>query len=325
MGMCMKKHLSKIQVLAYRRRVLSDAAELGVAITARRYGIYRSTIYRWREELIPQKPGPRGMVHWQTDEETEELILQIRLSTNYGPKRIKDELGDYGVVVGEKAIRGVIERADLVKRQRKPKKKAAQPFYAPYPGYRLQVDTKAVPVLGGGDKRTSSRQQFTAIDIVSKIRYLSVKDGLSNGNSVAFVREAVSFFEGVGIRVECVQTDNHPTFTNLYVGDKAKRLNNQRLHPLTAYLQSRGIEHKLSRPGTPQHNGFVERSHRTDEEEFYVVTPTASLGIEALETKMKSWQDEYNETRRHSSCKNLPPMEYFKSFWLERLSYAEVS
>jgi transposase InsO family protein len=321
----MKKHLTKVQVLSYRRRVLSDAEELGVAVTARRYGIYPSTIYRWREEIIPQKPGPRGIVYWQTDEETEELILQIRLSTNYGPKRIKDELDDFGVVVGEKAIRGVIERADLVKKQRKPKKKATKPFYAPYPGYRLQVDTKAVPVLGGGDKRTSSRQQFTAIDIVSKIRYLRVKDGLSNGNSVAFVREAVSFFEDIGINIECVQTDNHATFTNLYVGDKAKYPKNQRLHPLTFHLQSQGIEHKLSRPGTPQHNGFVERSHRTDEEEFYSVTPTSSLGIEALQKRMKGWQDEYNEIRRHSSCNNLPPMEYFKSFWVERLGYADVS
>jgi transposase InsO family protein len=321
----MKKYLSKVQVLAYRRRVLYDAEELGVTITARRYGIYRSTIYRWRDEIVPQKPGPSGIVYWQTNEETEALILQIRLGTNYGPKRIKYELGDYGVVVGEKAIRGVIERADLVRKQRKPKKKTPQPFYAPYPGYRLQVDTKAVPVLGGGDKRTSSRQQFTAIDIVSKIRYLSVKDGLSNGNSVAFVTEAISFFESIGIPIECVQTDNHATFTNLYVGDKAKRLKNQSLHPLTAYLQDRRIEHKLSRPGTPQHNGFVERSHRTDEEEFYEVTPTASLDIDALQTKMKSWQDEYNETRRHSGCNNLPPMEYFKSFWLERMSYADVS
>jgi transposase InsO family protein len=321
----MKKHLSKVQVLAYRRRVLHDADELGVSTAARRYGIYRSTIYRWRDEIVPQKPGPSGVVYWRTNEETEILILQIRLSTNYGPKQIKYELGDYGVVVGEKAIRGIIERADLVKKQRKPKKKSLQPFYAPYPGYRLQVDTKAVPVLGGGDKRTSSRQQFTAIDIVSKIRYLSVKDGLSNGNSVAFVVEAINFFEGIGISIECVQTDNHATFTNLYVGDKAKRLKNQSLHPLTVYLHSRGIEHKLSRPGTPQHNGFVERSHRTDEEEFYEVTPTANLDIQTLQTKMKSWQDEYNETRRHSGCNNLPPMEYFKNYWLERLSYADVS
>lgn len=319
----MKKYLTKKQVLAYRRRVLIDADEIGVTATARRYGIHRDTIYDWRREIVPQKPGPKGRVYWQTDKEVEELIIQVRLATNYGPKRIKDELADIEVFVGEKAIRGVIERAELVKKQRKPKKKTTQPFYAPYPGYRVQIDTKAVPNCE--DKRRSRRQQFTAIDIVSKIRYLEVMDGLSNTNSLLFAKRALSFYKDVGISVECVQTDNHATFTNLYVGDKAKHLKNQKLHPLTAYLTLQGIEHKLSRPGTPQHNGFVERSHRTDEEEFYRVTRAAKLDLETLKTKMNDWQDEYNETRRHSSCNNLPPIEYFNTFWLERLGYVGVS
>lgn len=310
----MKKHLTKQQVLAYRRRVLADANELGVARTARRYGIYRSTIYRCRQEILPLKSGPRGVVYWQTDSETEELVLQIRLSTNYGPKRIKDELSDFGITVGEKAIRGVIERAGLVKSQRRPQKKALQPFYAPYPDYRLQVDTKAVP--NAGDKRKSLRQRFTAIDIGSKIRYLDVKDGLSNSNSVAFVREALSFYESIGIKIECVQTDNHSTFTNIYVGSNKKADHEiRRVHPLTKYLLGLGIEHKLSRTGTPQHNGCVERSHRTDEEEFYDVTPASSLSLEIIRAKMKDWQNEYNEIRRHSSCKNLPPLVYFNSYW----------
>ena len=30
-----------------------------------------------------------------------------------------------------------------------------------------------------------------------------------------------------------------------------------------------GIEHKLTRPRTPRHNGKVERSHRNDNERFY--------------------------------------------------------
>lgn len=322
----MKKHLTKNQVLAYRSRVLADAQELGVSTAARKYGIYRSTIYRWRQEIVPQKPGPKSAVYWQTSIELEELIIQVRLATNYGPKRIKDELSDIGVSVGEKAIRGTIERAGLVNKQRKPKKKQSQPFYAPYPGYRLQIDTKAMPVLANGDKRTSCRQQFTAIDIVSKIRYLEVMDGLSNTNSLLFVERALQFYEDIGIKVECVQTDNHSTFTNLYTGGN-KRADHEirRVHPLTLYLARKGIEHKLSRPGTPQHNGFVERSHRTDEEEFYGVTKTASLDIATLKAKVKIWQDEYNLTRRHSSCNNLPPVEYFNVFWLERLGYVEVS
>lgn len=310
----MKKYLTKKQVLDYRARVLNDASKLGISATARRYGLSRPTIYSWQNEITPQKPGPRGAVAWQTDTETEELVIQVRIATNYGPKRIRAELVDINVGVGEKAIRNIIESTGLIKKQRRPQKKDTKPFYAPYPGYRLQVDTKAVP--NDGDKRRSTRQQFTAIDIVSKIRYLDIKDGLSNGNSIVFLKEALAFFEDIGIKVECVQTDNHSAFTNLYSGGNKKADHElRRVHPLTLYLTSRGIEHMLSRPGTPQHNGFVERSHRTDEEEFYSVTKTANLDIPTLKTKIHTWQDEYNILRRHSSCKNLPPMEYFNTYW----------
>lgn len=319
----MKQYLTKQQVLAYRRRVLKEAEEKGATAASRVFGIHRDTIYAWRAEIVPQKPGPRGRVYWQTDEEVADLILQIRLGRDYGPKRIKTELSDFGLAVGEKAIRGVIERAGLVKHQRKPRKKASQPFYAPYPGYRLQVDTKAIPVPEGEDKRRSRRQQFTAVDIVSKIRYLAVKDGLSNGNSIAFITEALAFYDAIGITVECVQTDNHSTFTNLSVGGNKKKDHElRRVHAFTQHLLDHGIEHKLSRPGTPQHNGFVERSHRTDEEEFYGITRAAALGLDELAREMKLWQDEYNTIRRHSSCNNLSPMEYYETNWKGRLAYA---
>jgi transposase/uncharacterized protein YoaH (UPF0181 family) len=321
MGMCMKQYLTKRQVLDYRARVLNDANKLGVSNAARRYGLSRGTIYNWQREIMPQKTGPRSVVFWQTNIDIEVLVIQIRLSTDFGPRRIRDELADINVVVGEKAIRNIIESSGLAKKQRKPKKRAMQPFYAPYPGYRLQVDTKAVP--NGGDKRRSRKHQFTAIDIVSRIRYLKVMDGLSNGNSIAFVTEALRFYQAIGIKIECVQTDNHATFTNLFSGGSKKADHElRRIHPLTLYLTERGIEHKLSRPGTPRHNGFVERSHRTDEEEFYSVTKTANLDTDSLNLKMNIWQDEYNIFRRHSSCNNLPPIEYFNTYWKPRLVYA---
>jgi len=306
----MKNHLTFKQVIQYRARVLADSYKHGVTRTARLYGIHRDTIYDWRREIAPQKPGPSSEVFWQTDEETEMLILQLKLSTGHGPKRLKHELAGFGIAVGEKAIRGVVERAELVNHHRRKAKKTPQPYYAPYPGYRLQVDTKAVP--RGGDKRSTDVYQFTAIDIASKVRFLSTYDSLSNSHSIAFVRDALAFYEGLGIHTECVQTDNHPTFTNLYIGGNGKADHElRRVHPLTLFLLDQGIEHKLSRPGTPQHNGFVERSHRTDEEDFYSHTKVATMNMGRLGKAIKAWQDEYNNQRLHSSCGYLPPMEHY--------------
>jgi len=306
----MKKHLTFRQVLQYRARVLADAEKFGATKAARLHGIHRDTVYDWRREIAPQKPGPSNGVFWQTDEETEALILQLKLATGHGPKRLKHELAGFGVVAGEKAIRGVVERAELVTHHRKRAKKQAQPYYAPYPGYRMQVDTKAVP--RGGDKRSTDAYQFTAIDIATRIRFLDTYDSLANHHSIQFVRDALAFYESIGIQVECVQTDNHATFTNLYVGGSGKADHElQRIHPLTLFLLGQGVEHKLSRPGTPQHNGFVERSHRTDEEDFYSHMETTPMDLGSLAEAMKLWQDEYNTQRLHSSCNYLPPMEHY--------------
>ena len=174
----------------------------------------------------------------------------------------------------------------------------------------MQVDTKAVP--NGTDKRRAERYQFTAIDIVTRIRFLAIYDSLSNFNSIQFVRDALAFYADIGIQVECVKTDNHGTFTNLYLGGNKKADHElRRVHPLTQFLLDQDIEHKLSRPGTPQHNGFVERSHRTDEEEFYRVVDVIRLDDNRLQTAMIRWQDEYNYLRLRSSCKNQPPMQHY--------------
>ena len=118
-----------------------------------------------------------------------------------------------------------------------------------------------------------------------------------------------------------IQRCNEVIFSIVYLAVKIGRGNKKsdhelrRLHPLTEYLLSVGIEHKLSRPGTPQHNGFVERSHRTDEEEFYSVNDLTGRDTPTLAAMMKQWQDEYNYIRRHTNCANMPPMQYFELQW----------
>lgn len=94
----MKQYLTRQQVIAYRRRVLKEAEEKGVTAAARVFGIHRDTIYAWRAEILPQKPEPKGKAYWQTNEVVEDLILQIRFSRAYGPKRMKTKLSDFGYI-----------------------------------------------------------------------------------------------------------------------------------------------------------------------------------------------------------------------------------
>lgn len=305
------EYLNPRQRQKYKQRVVADSWKFGATKCSRMYGIHRSTIYEWRISVIEKKRGPKNGVSWQTPAPLERIVVRLKLQTNYGPKRIKVELSYHSIILGEKAIRGILERRGLVQKHRKKRKKQAQVYYAPYAGYRIQVDTKVVPD-DIPDKRSPLRYQFTAIDIYTKIRFLWIYEELSNRNSIDFLKKALDFYRSIGIKVETVQTDNHGTFTNLFVGGNQKKDHQLlRLHPLTEFLLDQGIQHLLSRPGKPQDNAFVERSHRVDMEEFYRTLNLTSLDNHQLNLSIQKWAYLYNLLRPHSSCDNLPPLKFF--------------
>ncbi len=96
------------------------------------------------------------------------------------------------------------------------------------------------------------------------MRYAEKYGVQSTYSSADFLRKVVKKFARLGIKVECVQTDNGSEFTNRFSNSKRdlKTLFEQTAEEL-------GIRHKLIRPYTPRHNGKVERSHRQDQKRFY--------------------------------------------------------
>jgi len=69
--------------------------------------------------------------------------------------------------------------------------------------------------------------------------------------------------------------------------------------------------HVYIKPKTPQLNGKVERSHRTDGEEFYqLLTYTDDVD---LNFKLECWENFYNYDRPHISLRGKTPYETMKS------------
>ena len=62
-----------------------------------------------------------------------------------------------------------------------------------------------------------------------------------------------------------------------------------------------------SKPSSPQLNGKVERSHRTDEQEFYqLLTYTDDID---LHQKLAEWERFYNLSRPHGAFNGKAPYE----------------
>jgi len=77
------------------------------------------------------------------------------------------------------------------------------------------------------------------------------------------------------------------------------------------HVEDQGIQHVYIKPRTPQLNGKVERSHRTDETEFYqLLTYTNDVD---LSSKLEAWENFYNYDRPHMSLQGKTPYEVMRS------------
>jgi transposase InsO family protein len=174
----------------------------------------------------------------------------------------------------------------------------------------LQIDTKIIDKDGEpGEKLV----QFTAIDECSRVRFLSGSLFKSAASAALFVRDAATFFRSLGVEIWRVQTDhgteftlpeNEATLASFARGQTEEALFTRTCHEL-------GIKHRLITARTPQLNGKVERSHRTDEDRFYSRFRFASYL--ALDHALKNvWMPEYNDLRPHSSLGGMTPTDFLK-------------
>lgn len=67
-----------------------------------------------------------------------------------------------------------------------------------------------------------------------------------------------------------------------------------------------GIKFRPIKPASPHLNGKVERSQRTDLEEFYA---TIDLNSCTLEEQLQEWQHYYNWDRPHGSLNGKTPID----------------
>ncbi len=241
-----------------------------------------------------------------TSPELVKAVVHMRKKTNYGKERLHDELKDRGLVIPVSTIGKILDREGLLVKQRtyKTQKKHTRTYNLLWPGQRIQMDIKYVP----SEVSPLGRRyyQYTVTDECTRMRYLAWHDSIWTLKVVETLREAQTFF---GFKIDCVQTDNGIEFTFDYTAHLTARHKEPKEHPLDQYCRKIKIRHKLIPPGEKELQGKVERSHRTDDEEFYR-TIKGRLNLPELRDKGKRWMMFYNFKRRHSSIGKKTPADF---------------
>ena len=283
-------------------KVLKHGEDNGnVSKTCRHYGVSRETYYKWKRDyelkgesaLINSKPCPQNP-KLRIPAHIEEKILYLRKNYYLGQQRISWYLLRYhDIKVSAAGVWWVLKRNGLnrlPKNQRKRSMEQFKRYEKQVPGHRIQVDVK---FLFFTDKsgREIKRYQYTAIDDATRARALRIYEKHHQSCAIDFVDYFLSKFP---FRVHTIQTDNGHEF-------QAK---------FHWHCEDLGIRHVYIKPGKPNLNGKVERSHLTDQNEFYqLLEYTDDIDIAG---KLKEWEDFYNYHRPNYALKGKTPYEVLR-------------
>ena len=279
-------------------RVLRYAEEIGhVAKTCRYFGIGRASFYRWRKAysergeagLINAPPIPKWHAN-RTPPEREEKVLYLRRKYHLGPMRIVWYLARYhNIKISDATVSRILRRHGMnrLPRGTRMRKVHTKRYQKQVLGHHIQMDVKFLTFIGKEGEKVR-RFQYTAIDDATRVRALKIYEKHTQANAIDFTDHIIEKFP---FRIREIRTDNRHEF-------QAK---------FHWHVEDLGIRYAYIKRGTPQLNGKVERSHRSDGQEFYQLL--SYKGDVDLEAKLDEWERFYNFHRPHGAHAGTTPYE----------------
>lgn len=273
------------------------------------YGVSRKTGYKWIQrfyeygwsgfEEASRKPGQSP--HRLSEEVVCKLIKLKGHHENRGAKKILDlyKRRYKHNIPSLSSVNRIFLRAGLVKQKRK--------RYPPA-GARMitEVEVKAPNDLWTMDFKgwwmTSDRKRFEPFTLRDSFtRYVLIAEAMPENTDC--VKEAlIRAFKQYGMP-KVIQSDNGSPL--------GARSNIPGLSQLSAWLISRGVNIRFSRPGKPQDNGGHERMHRDLKKEVQV---RFHGDYKLYQSELEIWRNEFNELRPHEALDMKTPAEvYVKS------------
>lgn len=220
---------------------------------ARQFNVTRDTIRKWRKrDTVHDASHTAHRLQTTLNTGQEELVIYLRTE-------LLLPLDDLLAVVKE-FIEPSMSRSALDRLLRRrghsrlpvPDKPpgSSKPFKAYEPGY-LHVDVKYLPQMAD---ETARRYVFVAIDRATRWVFIAIKSHKTAAAARSFLNAVA---KAVPFKIQTLLTDNGKEFTDRLFGKRAKDASGT--HEFDELCHALGIEHRLTKPKSPQTNGMVER------------------------------------------------------------------
>jgi transposase-like protein len=319
------QELRKTSPEAARQAILAilTSARDNIAETARVLSVTRATVYKALRKkkagsLADSSRAPHTIAN-KTREDIEKQVIEIKTKTNYGPGRILDELFETkGITLSKHTIRNIIRRnRDTIKTKRhKPKKASPRQFVDWYSAKAfeiVQIDLKHIV-----DQKALTEEQIShiyahdlplyqwgALDVTSRFKLVGYSTEKTWTNGLCWFLWVTSWLRSHGVSCQIIYTVDHGVE---FGGDCWWKIAD-----LKKLLSGFGCKLIQNHKKSPQENAHLERSHRTDDDEFYIPRILHIKTRETFFTEALNYLYYYNNVRKHSSLNQKTPYAYLRT------------
>jgi transposase InsO family protein len=149
-----------------------------------------------------------------------------------------------------------------------------------------------------GDRKGQSNSRgagwefvHVAVDDHSRIAFAKVMPNEKRCSAIMFLKAALAYFEGLGIKIERVMTDNGSCYRSFAFRRACKRL---------------GLKHIRTKPYTPRTNGKAERFIQSSLREWAYAQ--AYQNSTQRKAELPIWLHRYNWHRPHAGIGDMTPI-----------------
>ena len=317
MSYCTGKNIEKSRGKAMKMLVIEKKP---VGIVADRFGVNRSTIWRWHQKWLAQNnhisflnpsrrkylgisPYKYKLCKWnissssaapKTPHTLPDDLVQLVLDVRDQLKRCAEVVWYHintvlRINISLSSVRRILKRHNRVQKPKNHRNRRYKGIPRPkvlMPGDLVEIDT--IHLFNPITKQ--KRYIYTVIDLYTRMAYARVYKELKPINSLNTAEEAQQYF---GFKFKMVQSDNGLEFGN-YFSDR---------------LEKRGVKIRHTRLGRPNDNAHIERFNRTIQEECTGNYYLESEPLKQMDDKILSYIDFYNYHRIHLSIRYRTPAE----------------
>jgi len=291
------------------RRVYIQESGKPVAALAVELGVSEDTVRRWKgRDSVEDRSHTAHRLQTTLTPPQEAVVIALR-QTLWLP--LDDLLVVTREFINEKVSRSGLQRL-LVRHglSRLPcttkTEETHKPFKVYAPGF-LHVDVKYLPQMAD---ETERRYLFVAIDRATRWVFIQIK---AHKTAIAAKSFLAALHKACPVKITKLLTDNGKEFTDRLFGTREKEASGNR--EFDRLCQELGIEHRLTKPRSPQTNGMVERFNGRIAE---VLTTHRFDSSQDLETTLARYAWLYNHHLPQKAIGHTTPMEAMKKCYADK-------